>query len=614
MKSPQIELRHLASFVLACQNPTIAEAAAELGVSASTLSVSLHTLERELEVKLFQRQGGWLRPLPAAFWLFQQAMPLLHAESAARHALAGGGPIVARLHVQLDLSFTIGRFSKAVSRTIEAMRVSSPELGVDFDFRDGSDPSPSPGATSGVTETVLEIGYFAPGSDTGETNLALPLIADRWVVVGATDVEANGPDADAAFMLVRMRRTLTEQVMLHARRHGFADRLTPVDAEPADLGERLAANPAARFVLPQSMLADRLGLGRTYVVPLDPPLSSPVSARCHGGDPAAARAFLDQFRTALLGAEANAAFDPVLTMRQLRAFTLIGKAGGISAAARTANVTQPSLSSQVQRMEAALGQPLFNRTRTGMDLSAPGRRLLPLALDLEARLDRILRARKDVAAHTQSALVIGMLPSSGHDSAMTGRVAAALIALRAHHPECRLRLVEGANAALHEAVKAGELNLAIVGAVLGSLPHLVLGPSERLSVIAHPALGLAARLEMSIREVCALPLVLGPRHLSIHRAFVEAASAARLPVHPVMEVGSLPLAIAMTRRAPLATILPASSVRQDLEEGRLTATRLGDDLGLGTLSIIFSGERSLSDSERALVRELTEAFARPASP
>lgn len=103
---------------------------------------------------------------------------------------------------------------------------------------------------------------------------------------------------------------------------------------------------------------------------------------------------------------------------------------------------------------------------------------------------------------------------------MTDKVAQALTATRLGHPEYRLRIIEGSNAVLHDQVRAGELNLAIVGAVQTQMTRIHLGPSERLSVVANPALDLAGRTEIPLAEVCGFPLVLGIKHLSIHQAFM----------------------------------------------------------------------------------------------
>src|SRR5262245_5462117 len=108
MSSPRIELRNLAYFIAACQNPTISETARELGVAPSALSIGLHALENELRIKLFLRQGNYLCPLPSAFWLFEQGLRALRTEQRLRAAARRRDAPRDRLQIHLNLSFTIG--------------------------------------------------------------------------------------------------------------------------------------------------------------------------------------------------------------------------------------------------------------------------------------------------------------------------------------------------------------------------------------------------------------------------------------------------------------------------------------------------------------------------
>ncbi|TNM63408.1 substrate-binding domain-containing protein [Aliirhizobium smilacinae] len=161
---------------------------------------------------------------------------------------------------------------------------------------------------------------------------------------------------------------------------------------------------------------------------------------------------------------------------------------------------------------------------------------------------------------------------------------------------------------LHDKIRKGELNLAGVGAAQSQVARIPLGPSEPLSVVANPRLRLPNLTEMSIEQACSLPLVLGVGQLSIHQNFALAARARAIFLAPIIEVGSLTLAIAMVRNAPLSTILPASSVSKDVDAGLLVTVPISRDEVPGALSIIFSADRSLSDAERTILQELVSVF------
>jgi molybdate transport repressor ModE-like protein len=606
MSTHRIELRQLAHFVAACQNPTISETARALAVTPSALSSGLRSLETELQLALFARRGGYLAPLPAGFWLFRRALDVLHAEARLVLALDLEPREHRRIMVRLDLSFTMGRITRAVHQAVDAMAREAPLVEFLPIFLDSID-APADGAegTPAEAETVVAIGYM---SDAAPRPRDLVLHDDAWLSVGtAKPAGSPGP-----LVVLDMRPALVDAISGHAARHGFAARLRRQDDHPADLANLVSREPQARFLLPRSMIADRLGLVRLHQERIAPDFASRLVGRVQGPDEAVGRRFLEHLRDALGREQPNVLFSPRLTTRQIQYFNLIQRAGGVSAAARQARVTQPSMSSQVMKMEAALGRRLFERRRGGATATAAGRALLPHTTLVEERLDAMARRARDIAAHTQATVSLGTLPSSGHDSALTARIAEALTRIRLEHPDWRLHVIEASNATLHESVRAGQLNLAVVGAPLSHLGRITLGRSERLSLIANPALGLEGRREITLADVCALPLVLGPRELSIHQLFLEAVRSRRLPVSPVMEVGSLPLAIAMVRRAPICTVLPLSSVQQDVQDGRLTATAIAEDVITGKLSVIFSPERTLSVAERAIVTALVAVFGKPA--
>ncbi|MGO8656336.1 LysR family transcriptional regulator, partial [Rhizobium ruizarguesonis] len=107
--------------------------------------------------------------------------------------------------------------------------------------------------------------------------------------------------------------------------------------EPADLHRLLNEFPQMRFLMPRSMVADRLGLARLHLEPLDPPLSSTLGVRANGPDQEVVSALLCSLKKNLEATEANIVFRPQLTARQLHYFNLAHLSGGISAAARAAH-------------------------------------------------------------------------------------------------------------------------------------------------------------------------------------------------------------------------------------------------------------------------------------
>jgi DNA-binding transcriptional LysR family regulator len=615
MDKAGFELSLLSKFVLACQSPRLADAAKEIGQTPAALSIALHGLEDKLGLKLFERRGGGLDLLPSAFWLFRNGSHLLYLEQHAREARIPQGQQLIKLHVDLDLHFAIGRVSRAVLLTAQQMIAAHPELLFEWRFAgldDGDIGDPSGLAALEVLPERsghLRIFYGTPAD---AARGALRLHEDHWIIVGSKGSRTDAIRPEEPLTLLRMRQEIVAEMTRFAAERGFAGRLLYRDEEPAQISALLRDHPQMRVLMPASLLPRRLGLTRHEETPFAPAFSSCIHGEATGTASQYGEVFFRMLRSNLASGH-SAMFTPRLTTRQIQLFNLIAQTGSISAAARAANTAQPAVSRQINQMEKAAGTTLLLRTEEGATLSPPGRQIRPRTAALEERLDWILRKARDIAAHSQARVTIGTLPSSGHDSAMTERIARAMTRIHTRHPDWQLQIVENSNTVLHERVRSGDINLALVGMVHAQVARIQLGPAEPLCVIGNPSINPGGRKELTLEEAAALPLVLGRNHLSIHQSFASAARERSIKVKAVIEVGSLALAIAMVRQAPLCTILPASSVRRDIAAGNLIAVPIRQDDVPGALSIIFSAERELSEAERTIIQEFVREFRQGAS-
>jgi molybdenum-dependent DNA-binding transcriptional regulator ModE len=85
-----------------------------------------------------------------------------------------------------------------------------------------------------------------------------------------------------------------------------------------------------------------------------------------------------------------------LSMRQMRAFAAVARAGSFTAAARQINLTQSAVSMLVQQLEETLGLKLFDRGVV-VSLTAAGQQLLPLARRILDDLQQIVDGASDFA-------------------------------------------------------------------------------------------------------------------------------------------------------------------------------------------------------------------------
>lgn len=143
-------------------------------------------------------------------------------------------------------------------------------------------------------------------------------------------------------------------------------------------------------------------------------------------------------------------------LSQLAAFTATVAAGSLGRAAMALHITQPALSRVIQRLEASVGAPLFERHARGMQLTDIGRALLPHAqlLQREAQVAREeIDAMRGVARGT---IRVGAIAS------ISGLVLAGLLArVLERWPGLRVQVVEDVWNNLAEALVRHDIDLVL---------------------------------------------------------------------------------------------------------------------------------------------------------
>jgi LysR family hydrogen peroxide-inducible transcriptional activator len=175
-----------------------------------------------------------------------------------------------------------------------------------------------------------------------------------------------------------------------------------------------------------------------------------------------------------------------MNLRDLRYIVAVADLGHFGKAAEACNVTQPTLSGQILKLEEELGVTIFERTGKSFILSAPGAQILDYARRAVEAADEILRCARASRDPMEGPLRLGVIPTLG-----PYLMPFVLPRAREHMPATPLHLVEDLTARLIESLAAGRLDAAIIasdpeGVLLESLPlfdepfFLVLPPDHPL--------------------------------------------------------------------------------------------------------------------------------------
>ena len=138
----------------------------------------------------------------------------------------------------------------------------------------------------------------------------------------------------------------------------------------------------------------------------------------------------------------------------LRTFVAVVQAGSVTQGAERIHRSQSATSLQIKRLETILGQTVLKRHGRGVVLSDTGHRLLPVALEVTARLDATLQEISQRAV--KGKLRIGIPDDHGR-----ARLAQIIASFTSQHPQVELEVNCALSVGFPDALRKGLLDLAI---------------------------------------------------------------------------------------------------------------------------------------------------------
>ena len=136
---------------------------------------------------------------------------------------------------------------------------------------------------------------------------------------------------------------------------------------------------------------------------------------------------------------------------------LLAEQGSFGRAAEAAHVTQPTLSSGIQELERTLGAPVVDRARSGVILTAVGEEALRRATVILNETEELVEAAKNAGQPLTGRFRLGVIPTVA-----PFLLPRALPLLRERFPKLRLFLREDLTQRLIAALKAGQLDAALI--------------------------------------------------------------------------------------------------------------------------------------------------------
>jgi len=234
-----------------------------------------------------------------------------------------------------------------------------------------------------------------------------------------------------------------------------------------------------------------------------------------------------------------------ITLNELECFVAAAEELNFSRAARRLHISQPPLSRQIQSLESKLGVKLLERSTRAVALTSAGALYLQDARHILTRLDCAAATARRAAVGEVSRLRLSFV------GALLDEVLVQILqSLRIAHPQCQIHLTDLPPSAQFEALLAGQVDGAFIGAA-PSRPdkrvRLVVWKREPLLLALPQGHRLAGRSEIQLEDLAEEDWVMVSRSAApaFRELFDRLSAQARMRARVVQETERVAAALTM---------------------------------------------------------------------
>ena len=244
-------------------------------------------------------------------------------------------------------------------------------------------------------------------------------------------------------------------------------------------------------------------------------------------------------------------------LEDLRALVEFAQAGSIAGAASRLFRTPSAITRQVQRLEAALGTELLDRSVKPPRLNSLGSRVLEQAQDLLQRTEA-LKSLTSVDAEPHGCLRIGLAHALAE-----GTLIEPIQALTEKYPKVRVRLSTELTGELIQRLLAGELDVAAV-----LLPEGKTAPPPLLtSIIASDCMeivqGVSGKVNADWKSLGRAPWVLNPSGCFLRASLIDRMERAGFTPMIAAEIHNMHMQLAFVQAGYGVGLLPARFIARN---------------------------------------------------
>jgi len=286
-----------------------------------------------------------------------------------------------------------------------------------------------------------------------------------------------------------------------------------------------------------------------------------------------------------------------MNFTHLKAFYNVAKYRSFTVAARELNVSQSTLSLQVQNLERQYDIPLIKRTKKAIELTDEGKIVFSYAKRIFSLAHEMERTIEDLNATQSGKLKIGctqllaryMLPNI-------------FLALKESNPELRIQLYTGLSREILSKVIDFEYHVGLIGRV--SYPGNIICKQiskQKLHLITTDRINDQIRL----KDLSNYPLILREEGSATREYIINEFAKRNIPLNNYIESQNPDAIKRMVHLGMGGAFFPSYSIEEDVQEGRFRKIEIVDHLYL-CIDRIYLMERRKSKTLRSFISVVSE--------
>jgi DNA-binding transcriptional LysR family regulator len=286
-----------------------------------------------------------------------------------------------------------------------------------------------------------------------------------------------------------------------------------------------------------------------------------------------------------------------MDINQLEVFLAVAQEKSFSRAAEALHRTQPAVSQAIRRLEADLGEPLFDRSSKDGTLTAAGKVLFDFAqqmMNLRHHAHRAIRELQDLHR--------GKLSLSANEYTVMGLLPLIPI-FRARHPHIKIEVKRSLASRIPSEILGRDVEIGVVtfkpaDATISSIPVTM----DELALIVAPDHPLAGKQTVSVRELGAETFIAHNVPSPYRERVVKTFEKYRTPLNISMEMPTLEAIKRMVERKMGVALVPRLTARTEIARGLLAGITVKEMRLERRLYLIYRKGATLSHAAKAFLR------------